>query len=182
MLYLNKRIWDILTQYDAKCLCHHWFRRWLVACLIPIYRQLNTWKYSDRYVLGIQTFSFRKMHLKMLSACAIIFFQPRSVTYTQVWVGLWCIRVYKYNTVNLAASWNMFPDSKVHGANMGPTWVLAAPGGPHFGPMILAIRELLGIWHGLSFTNTSKPSPLTRAVCDDTDALLSNQLVGSWFL
>ena len=31
-------------------------------------------------------------------------------------------------------------DSKVHGANMGPTWVLSAPGGPHVGPMNLAIR------------------------------------------
>ena len=27
------------------------------------------------------------------------------------------------------------PDSKVHGANMGPTWVLSAPDGPHVGPM-----------------------------------------------
>ena len=26
------------------------------------------------------------------------------------------------------------PDSKVHGANIGPTWVLSAPGGPHVGP------------------------------------------------
>ena len=26
--------------------------------------------------------------------------------------------------------WNL-PDSKVHGANMGPTWVLSAPDGPH---------------------------------------------------
>ena len=33
------------------------------------------------------------------------------------------------------------PDSKDHGANMGPTWVLSAPGGPHLGPMNLAIRE-----------------------------------------
>ena len=32
------------------------------------------------------------------------------------------------------------PDSKVHGANMGPTWVLLAPGGPHVGLMNLAIR------------------------------------------
>ena len=32
------------------------------------------------------------------------------------------------------------PDSKAHGANMGPTWVLSAPGGPHAGPMNLAIR------------------------------------------
>ena len=33
------------------------------------------------------------------------------------------------------------PDSKVHGANMGPTWVLSAPDGPHDDPMNLAIRE-----------------------------------------
>ena len=31
------------------------------------------------------------------------------------------------------------PDSKVHGANMGPTWVLSAPDEPHVGPMNLAI-------------------------------------------
>ena len=35
-------------------------------------------------------------------------------------------------------------DSKVHGANMGPTWVLSAPDGPHVGPMNLAIRETSG--------------------------------------
>ena len=34
------------------------------------------------------------------------------------------------------------PDSKVHGANMGPTWVMSAPGGPHVGPMNLAIRDV----------------------------------------
>ena len=32
------------------------------------------------------------------------------------------------------------PDSKVYGANNGPTWVLSAPDGPHIGPMNLAIR------------------------------------------
>ena len=32
------------------------------------------------------------------------------------------------------------PDSKVHGANMGPTWVLSAPDRSHVGPMNLAIR------------------------------------------
>ena len=35
----------------------------------------------------------------------------------------------------------MHPDSKVHGDNIGPTWVLSAPVGPHVGPMNLAIRE-----------------------------------------
>ena len=33
------------------------------------------------------------------------------------------------------------PDSKIDGANMGPTWVLSAPGGPHVGPTSLAIRD-----------------------------------------
>ena len=32
-----------------------------------------------------------------------------------------------------------YPDSKVHGANMGPIWVLSAPDGPHDALMNLAI-------------------------------------------
>ena len=32
------------------------------------------------------------------------------------------------------------PDSKVHGANMGPIWVLSAPDGPLFSPINLSIR------------------------------------------
>ena len=34
------------------------------------------------------------------------------------------------------------PDSKVHGANMGSIWGQQDPGGPHVGPMNLAIREI----------------------------------------
>ena len=33
-----------------------------------------------------------------------------------------------------------FPDSKVHGASMGPIWGWQNPGGPHIGPMNLAIK------------------------------------------
>ena len=32
-----------------------------------------------------------------------------------------------------------YPDSKVHGANMGPIWGRQGPGGPHVGPMNFAI-------------------------------------------
>ena len=42
--------------------------------------------------------------------------------------------------------WHLFKDNsnnKVHGANMGPTWVLSAPDGPHVGPTNLVIREFL---------------------------------------
>ena len=34
-------------------------------------------------------------------------------------------------------------DNKVHWVNMGPTWILSAPDGPHVDPMDLAIRVLL---------------------------------------
>ena len=32
-----------------------------------------------------------------------------------------------------------YPDSKVHVAYMGPTWVMSAPGRPRVGPMNLAL-------------------------------------------
>ena len=34
------------------------------------------------------------------------------------------------------------PDSKIHEANMGSTWDLSAPDGPHVDPMNLAIRDI----------------------------------------
>ena len=41
------------------------------------------------------------------------------------------------------------PDSKVHGANMRPIWVLSVPGGPHMSPMNLAIRVSMANADGL---------------------------------
>ena len=38
----------------------------------------------------------------------------------------------------MAAILQMTPDSKVHGANMGPIWGRQDPGGPHVGPMNFA--------------------------------------------
>ena len=37
-----------------------------------------------------------------------------------------------------------FPDSKVHGANMGPIWCRQDPGGPDIGPMTFAIWVYVG--------------------------------------
>ena len=52
------------------------------------------------------------------------------------------------------------PDSKVHGANMGPTWVLLSPGGPHVGPMNLAIWDLLSTWWHHCFPVCTPPTCL----------------------
>ena len=44
------------------------------------------------------------------------------------------------------ALYHGFPNSKVRGANMGPTWVLSAQDGPHVDPMNLAIIVFTGSW------------------------------------
>ena len=41
-------------------------------------------------------------------------------------------------TNELCCDW-IYPDSKVHGANMGPIWGWQYPGGPHIGPINFAI-------------------------------------------
>ena len=39
-----------------------------------------------------------------------------------------------------------YPENKVYGASMGPTWGLQDPGGPHGGPMNLAIWVVLAVY------------------------------------
>ena len=46
-------------------------------------------------------------------------------------------------------------DSKAHGANMGPTWVLSSPGGQNVGPMNLAIWEVLSLYFVKSLSAAS---------------------------
>ena len=55
----------------------------------------------------------------------------------------WLLSIQRANCRNitrLRSHTRHLPDSKVHGTNMRPTWVLSAPDGPHVGPMNLAIR------------------------------------------
>ena len=48
---------------------------------------------------------------------------------------------------------SVYTDSKVHGANIGPIWGWQVPGGPHVGPMILAIWVLFHIFiHTILYT------------------------------
>ena len=60
------------------------------------------------------------------------------------------------------------PDSKVHGANMGQTWVLSDPDGPRVGPMNLAIWDLLliGLVRKYEYSRIiwSQPRPLRHQV------------------
>ena len=55
--------------------------------------------------------------------------------------------------------WKLDPDNKVHGANMGPIRDRQDPGGPHVGPMNLAIWGLFSSLFRLTWTKkTWKPT------------------------
>ena len=69
-------------------------------------------------------------------------------------------------------SWHRYvnrhvPDSKVHGANMGPIWGRQDPGGPDVGPMNLAIWGVLLVYSA----NCLSPLLLSRC-CPQGDWLL----------
>ena len=95
--------------------------------LLPRWCQAIIWTDSGILLIGplgtdfseilikIQTFVLKKICLKMSSVKCCPFHLDLSVL-------------------------SDYPDSKVHGANMGPTWVLSAPDGPHVGPMNFALR------------------------------------------
>ena len=61
-----------------------------------------------------------------------------SNTSTSIYPQLYCWWVMILINIPI---FEVIPDSKVHGTNMGPTWVLSAPVGPHVGPMNLAIKD-----------------------------------------
>ena len=59
---------------------------------------------------------------------------------------------YNYLSLSLISAfgtqtiiYHHIPDSKVHGGNMGPTWVPSAPDGPRVGPMNLAIGDIMSL-------------------------------------
>ena len=57
------------------------------------------------------------------------------------------------------------PDSKVHGANMRPIWVLSASGEPHVGAMNLAIRGNKTCKIGWPFNANLNPEKLEQILC-----------------
>ena len=61
------------------------------------------------------------------------------------------------------------PDSKVHGANMGPTWVLPAPDGPHVVHMNLTIRGYMCIDASIKLSLLAKK--VMWPLCDAVNVL-----------
>ena len=75
-----------------------------------------------------------------------------------------------------------YPDSKVHGANMGPIWGRRDPGGPHVGPMNFALWVNMRIClHFLSLMNTEVAEPIEILPHADLDLFMLYSCHGWWW-
>ena len=80
---------------------------------------------------------------------------------------------------------HVYPDSKVHGANMGPIWGWQDPGGPHVVPVNLAIW----VWHcactviiGLLVNFLSPDRCANVFLCVILRYILMNNIFGIYYL
>ena len=78
---------------------------------------------------------------------------PKFVFVAVIQYIFWTTQCLRSNTPLMWTTWES-PASKVHVTNMGPTWGLSTPGGPHVGPMSLAIRVNMGAADGLMLINS----------------------------
>ena len=51
------------------------------------------------------------------------------------------VKYHMWDHIDHVSDESYTPSSKVNGANVGPTWVLSAPDGPHVAPLNLVIRD-----------------------------------------
>ena len=122
------------------------FHRWpvnsphkgpLTRKMFPFGYVIVFWIFSELDATSLFTFSV------LFMVCGVI------VVSVIVWGTRTCIRRKQVHGTYQCPRWliwfyvQYYPDSKVHGANMGPIWGRQDPGGPHVGPMNLAIRIVI---------------------------------------
>ena len=75
---------------------------------------------------------------------------------TLIWSPYWKVNPHE-SYMDLTDLHIVFPDNKVDGASMGPTWGRQVPGGPHVGHMNLAIRDMRELFGLGSVSNQRAP-------------------------
>ena len=138
---------------------HHCFRNWHVVCcywaLTLINDDVGYDQYDFFYKKRQYIYIWKSLFKKMFPNAIEIKSQRRYGTshhrhLEYLFNSLFRLpKTHQSSTVTDMSSGNLqwlmgsdlFPDIKVHGANMGPTWVLSAAGGPHMGLMNLAIWD-----------------------------------------
>ena len=112
-----------------------------MACGImnhPFHQEI--WKFNDlfvRHFCGCAYRYFITQHWKGFLT------KTSSKLIEQVTPNLWLIYIFARSIRGQNGETDTLSDCKVHGDNVGPTWALSAPGGPHVGRINLAIRDVV---------------------------------------
>ena len=111
------------------------------------------------------------MHRDKERICSDQGFRPCvhvSVCWVEDWAHWWTLAM-----LNLFQDNVRYRDSKIRGVNMGPTWGRQDPGGPHVGPMNLAIWVYIYLLF-LSFVKTERANVFKNWSWQKTMAHLSD--------
>ena len=139
--------YSIQDSTAPKCRSHHWFR----ICLYDT---------PNFNIFKKQLVSFLRGSWMSVVCCNWAYtwyIHPRM--HLCVFLSSFCkLRIFSfYSSSNHLCFYRTIPDSKIHGADMRPTWVLSVPDGSHVGPVNLATRDWIwmGTYKPFSFLNPS---------------------------
>ena len=120
------------------------------------------------YVRGNQRWPLNSLHIgpvtrKMFPFDDVIMvYHFQNSWYTMSWLYVHALHLDFCSICSVDRLVFTYPDSKVHGTNMGPTWGRQDPGGPHVGHMNLAIWVFYQHTYMISFTPLSMTSFLSN--------------------
>ena len=136
--------------------------------IVPTIIQLNAIKWNISNYKYKDDGKFDKLLVHMIMESESDFTQTSASMWKKpvcVWVG--------------GVDYHTNPDSKVHGASMGPIWGWQDPGGPHVGPMNLTIWE----WHLFETGEyTNGPIPMDQYISLSFSSILAKFLLLTHFL
>ena len=135
-----------MTSYFENFTFSYVYHKTTIAFIAPVITLQTKWTWCLRWIFCWQNFQMKFLLWKECFYLYSNFTGVCSWGSSLQWVGInsgnGLAPVGRFEP-KLILFFDVISDNKVHGANMGPTWVLSAPGGPHVGPMNLAIRDIL---------------------------------------
>ena len=137
-------LWGVLLEYKLWCIfcLSHYRTICKIIYVRPRYKRTRLYCVWDKPILICPRRRSSRACASTEGNC-----MKQSSVYIYIYIYICSIspkNLYVKCYAGFGVWWHLLdiPDSKVHGANIGPTWVLPTPDGPHVGPMNLAIREV----------------------------------------
>ena len=127
--YINPYAWPAKLIHKSCCVLYYWILRCVGAQNVVIsdnkypLTKCNFLNSSNSYEVTLSNIC--KLRSISPFCCAVLFTVVIQLLFTYTESILRLVNMPRYNNV--------------HGANIGPTWVVSAPDVPHVGPMNLAI-------------------------------------------